>query len=44
MAYLVGILLALSTAVFARSVGFDRDRVFSPTVMVVIASYYVGER
>ena len=26
---------------FARSVGFDRDRAFYPTVMIVIALYYV---
>jgi hypothetical protein len=28
-------------AVFARSTGFDRDRAFYPTVMIVIAAYYV---
>jgi hypothetical protein len=27
--------------VFARSVGFDRDRAFYPTVIIVIAAYYV---
>ena len=26
---------------FARYAGFDRDRAFYPTVMIVIASYYV---
>jgi hypothetical protein len=26
---------------FARRVGFDRDRAFYPTVLMVIASYYV---
>lgn len=36
-----GITLAIGVAVFARSVGFDRDRAFYPTVMIVIASYYV---
>lgn len=41
MAYLVGILLALFVCLFARMVGFDRDRAFYPTVLVVIASYYV---
>ncbi len=41
MAYVVGIVLALSTAGLARLVGFDRDRVFYPTVLVIIASYYV---
>jgi hypothetical protein len=31
----------VGVAVFARYVGFDRDRAFYPTVMIVIASYYV---
>lgn len=25
---------------FARAIGFDRDRAFYPTVLIVIASYY----
>ena len=41
MAYIVGVVLSLSVAVFARRVGFDRDRAFYPTVLIVIASYYV---
>lgn len=41
MNYLAGIVLALSISVFALLVGFDRDRAFYPTVLVVIASYYV---
>ena len=41
MPYLVGIVLALAVAAFARAVGFDRDRAFYPTVLIVIASYYV---
>jgi len=41
MPYVVGIVLSLSVAVFARRVGFDRDRAFYPTVLIVIASYYV---
>ena len=39
--YVVGIGLSLSVAAFARVVGFDRDRAFYPTVLIVIASYYV---
>jgi hypothetical protein len=39
--YVVGIVLSLSVALFARRVGFDRDRAFYPTVLIVIASYYV---
>jgi hypothetical protein len=41
MRYAVGTLVALLVFTFARSVGFDRDRAFYPTVLVVIASYYV---
>ena len=37
---LVGVVLALAVALFARLVGFDRDRAFYPVVMIVIASYY----
>ena len=41
MPYILGIVLSLSVALFARRVGFDRDRAFYPTVLIVIASYYV---
>jgi len=40
MEYLVGAAMALGVAVFAALVGFDRDRAFYPTVLIVIASYY----
>jgi hypothetical protein len=40
MAYLVGVVLALSAALFATFVGLDRDRAFYPTVMIVIALTY----
>jgi hypothetical protein len=39
--YVVGIVLSIGVALFARGVGFDRDRAFYPTVLIVIASYYV---
>src|SRR3954452_6717515 len=39
--YVVGIVLSIGVALFARWVGFDRDRAFYPTVLIVIASYYV---
>jgi len=39
--YIVGIVLSIVVAVFARLVGFDRDRAFYPVVLIVIASYYV---
>jgi hypothetical protein len=32
--------LALTISVFATCAGFDRDRAFYPTVLIVIASYY----
>lgn len=41
MPYVVGIVLSLSVALFARRVGSDRDRAFYPTVLIVIAAYYV---
>ena len=41
MAYLVGVILAVSVSAFARWVGLDRDRAFYPTVLIVVASYYV---
>src|SRR5438045_3017832 len=39
--YVAGVVLSVSVALFARWVGFDRDRAFYPTVLIVIASYYV---
>ena len=39
--YVVGLVLSIGVAVFARLVGFDRDRAFYPAVLIVIASYYV---
>ena len=41
MPYVIGIVLSAGVAVFARYVGLDRDRAFYPTVMIVIALYYV---
>ena len=41
MEYLIGLILSLVVAGFAIIVGFDRDRSFYPTVLIVIASYYV---
>ena len=39
--YVVRIALSIGVALFARLVRLDRDRAFYPTVMIVIASYYV---
>ncbi len=41
MEYLIGLLLAVAVAGFATAVGLDRERGFYPTVLIVIASYYV---
>ena len=41
MPYVIGIVLSVAVALFARYVGFDRDRAFYPTVLIVVASYYV---
>ena len=39
MEYLIGVTLTLAVAAFAAVVGFDRERAFYPTVLIVIASY-----
>lgn len=41
MPYLTGVVLALAVSGLATVVGLDRGRPFYPTVLVVIASYYV---
>ena len=41
MPYVIGIVLSAVVAVFARYVRFDRDRAFYPTVVIVVALYYV---
>lgn len=40
MEYTVGLILGLAVSAFAAASGFDRDRAFYPTVLIVIASYY----
>lgn len=39
--YLIGLLLSVAVAGFATVIGLDRERAFYPTVLIVIASYYV---
>jgi hypothetical protein len=41
MAYVIGIALAPVIAFIGRAVGFDRDRAFYSTILIVIALYYV---
>ena len=38
--FVVGVFLALSVGLLATFVGFERDRAFYPTVLIVIALYY----
>ena len=39
--FVIGIVLSAGVALFARQVGLDRDRAFYPTVVIVVALYYV---
>ena len=39
-AFLIGIALAIGVGAFASISGFDRDRAFYPTVLIVVGSYY----
>jgi len=41
MEYLIGLILSIAVAGFAAASGFDRERAFYPTVVIVVASYYV---
>ena len=41
MEYLIGVALAVLVCAFAMLAGFDRQRVFYPTLVTVIASYYI---
>ena len=41
MPYVIGVVLSLGVALFASRAGLDRDRAFYPTVLIVVASYYV---
>ena len=40
MEYLIGFVLGAVVCAFARLSGFDRERVFYPTVAAVVATYY----
>jgi hypothetical protein len=39
--YLIGVGLAVGVCIFAMLAGFDRDRVFYPTMVIVVATYYI---
>ena len=41
MGYVIGLVLALAVSVYATTLRLDHDRAFYPTVLVVVAFYYV---
>lgn len=41
MPYVIGIVSSLGVAMLARGAGFGRDRAFYPTILIVVAHYYV---
>lgn len=41
MEYLIGVSLAIAVCTFALLAGFDRERVFYPTLLAAIASFYI---
>src|ERR1043166_1667740 len=41
MEYVIGVVLSLAVFALALVTGLDRDRVFYPTLLIVIATYYV---
>jgi hypothetical protein len=41
MSYLIGLILALTVCIFGLLTGFDRERAFYSTVVIVVAHYYI---
>lgn len=41
MEYAAGVIIATAVGLFGSLIGFDKERSFYPTVLIVIASYYV---
>ena len=41
MEYVIGVVLSAVVFVFSMVTGFIRDRVFFPTVLIVVATYYI---
>jgi hypothetical protein len=39
--YLIGVILAAAVCAFGMLAGFDRERVFYRTVLIVVATYYI---
>jgi hypothetical protein len=41
MEYIAGVIFATAVGLFASLIGFDKERSFYPTVLIVIAMYYL---
>lgn len=41
IACVIGVVLSLAVGCFATMIRLDRDRAFFPTVLIIVASYYV---
>lgn len=41
MEYLVGVLLSVAVVICSATIGFDRERSFYSTVLIVVATYYI---
>ena len=39
--FIAGVLLAVGIAAFGKVTRFDQDRSFYPTILIIIASYYI---
>jgi hypothetical protein len=41
IAFIIGVALAIALSIFGRLTGYEKDRSFFPTLLIVIASYYL---
>lgn len=41
IAFSIGVALAIALSIFGRLTGYEKDRSFFPTLLIVIASYYL---
>ena len=41
MPFVIGLILSVVVATAMRYIGFDRDRAFYPTILIIVGSYYV---
>ena len=40
-AFIIGVVLAAALIIFGKIMGYEKDRSFFPTILIVITSYYV---